>query len=301
MSNEAHTVQGDTLATRLLDESTLGIELSIFPDFEEYLVDHAIEVMPEIVYLSSCHTAYRAIALSEVIACQKRFFSDTLDRSSPLVILRQVLARAYAFQYWYPIVRAMNTTPNSRCRPMKRLMDMTNDDLPPSEKGWFVKFPQCSPKQQTSPIRTWSAARQLLSQSTRTSYTLQTHGQEYPRRLRYVVLREWKPARFEFRCFVLRGKIVAISQYDTDLEEPPLLVAREILRREILARLESSIPYRRCTMDVGVDEKLTDYWIIEFNTFGPEMFAGSCLLDWWRDFREEPIGGPMLRLVGDPS
>lgn len=104
-----------------------------------------------------------------------------------------------------------------------------------------------------------------------------------------VVLRKWVdiPKSMEFRCFIRKNKLRAISQYHCD-EFFPELVGKEnhILQliHDFYKKNSWRILYEDATMDVAIidDEKI---FLIEFNQFGAETCCGSCLFNWDIDYQ----------------
>ncbi len=99
---------------------------------------------------------------------------------------------------------------------------------------------------------------------------------------------------FEFRVFVYNRKVTAISQYniysDYGLKDKPLCA----LSRSIIRLVEQQLNHfpqlpTSYTVDVYFVEGNTVLSldnIIEFNSFGKELAAGSCLFNWIRDYNQ---------------
>lgn len=121
----------------------------------------------------------------------------------------------------------------------------------------------------------------------------------------FIVLRDWLPDlpyEFEFRCFVYKGKLTAISQYDW-VKYCELFQSDEVKKwivSKIVAFWEATKDiicgiYSDCIMDLiitdhpSVDCKYPTYnnlgvILIEFNPFGGELISGSALFGWEKDY-----------------
>ncbi|CAH6420675.1 Cell division cycle 123 protein [uncultured virus] len=167
--------------------------------------------------------------------------------------------------------------------------------LPPP---YFLRLNSVSPKDaSTEPVSTGAQIASILRSSSRTRGTLAEA--QFPAK---VVLREYvrdMPRHMEFRCFVRGDRLRAISQYDwcsyyPELSEDERLQEdlTERIRRfhEYLLNEDGRFPYEDCVMDVVVLEDRREasvggfgVFVVEFNTFGGEMIAGSALFNWSRD------------------
>ena len=131
----------------------------------------------------------------------------------------------------------------------------------------------------------------MFGQSERILNTLEIDGFD-----QYLILSEWKniPSEFEFRCFVYKNKLRAITQYGKEFETNVLFSSKKdylkILEKikTFYNSIKNHIPYDDCIMDVLVwDEKQKSnnmgVFLIEFNCFGAETPAGSGLFNWIQD------------------
>lgn len=125
----------------------------------------------------------------------------------------------------------------------------------------------------------------LLRKSERTTYSLENdlvHGIMLRRFIKEIDLEN------EFRLFVYDGKLRAISQYQcyqkiTKYSDP--LVQKKIYdmicnwwNKDAVAL----IPYVDCVIDVVIIDN--EVKIIEINSFGPGLIAGSGLFNWDKDY-----------------
>ena len=122
----------------------------------------------------------------------------------------------------------------------------------------------------------------LLMESSRTRHTLKNPLWEH-----YIMLRKFYPIEEwqEFRCFIYKNRLTAISQYHCYQRYKKLIGRTERIRKAIYNfYLENFayIPYEDCVMDVIVDDD-DHVQIVEFNSFGADGMAGSALYNWDRD------------------
>jgi len=105
-----------------------------------------------------------------------------------------------------------------------------------------------------------------------------------------LILRDWienLPMDHEFRCYVHKKKMLAISQYQCYLRFETLQNKEHILkvRKAILEfhdKIKDHLPWPDYVIDVVV---YSDYscGIIEMNPFGAAMSSGSALFNWEKD------------------
>jgi hypothetical protein len=113
------------------------------------------------------------------------------------------------------------------------------------------------------------------------------------------------PHEMEFRCFIHKGQLRAISQNGSPYYLPQL----QDQKQQIIDRVSKFynylypyIPYEDCTMDIvlwdGKGKNPWDVYLVEFNPFGAEAMAGSSMFSWVRDYEilyNSPE--PVLRIV----
>jgi hypothetical protein len=128
-----------------------------------------------------------------------------------------------------------------------------------------------------------------------------------PEKKLYIILVEWQQfeKKGEFRCFVHKEKITAISQYHcysnfgfTETDKRLILQSVETLWDGISLYL----PYEDCVMDVYIDFSTDEHLasIIEFNPFGGDLTSGSALYNWETDkaiLYNENVIEPDVRVV----
>lgn len=150
----------------------------------------------------------------------------------------------------------------------------------------FVRLNSVSPKEK-KPAQNAEEVIQYLTNSSRVADSIKESLKFASPIL--LMLREYIedfPYKYEFRCFIYRGKITAISQYHFDqyIEEFQSKDAQQAIIGKIsdfYDSIKETIQYSRCTMDVTVTDKVQ---IVEFGGFGIEQNAGACLYNWHHDY-----------------
>jgi len=117
-----------------------------------------------------------------------------------------------------------------------------------------------------------------------------------------IIVREFKPMdpSMEFRVFIFKRKITAISQYCYHLYFPHLVKNKNIYKEKIEAfydQVKDIIPQELCVMDVLIlpDDEIK---IIELNPFYND--TGACLFSWIED-KDILRNGPLEIRVVDKS
>ena len=154
---------------------------------------------------------------------------------------------------------------------------------------WFFRFTRNSPKDGTPfyPVVSEQDVLEKISTSARASLAL-GHGN------RTLYFKKYKdelnPDR-EMRIFVHNRNMTAISTYSTYNTDLALLPEEKL--QELAAGIYSfwsCLPLPGLlppsyTMDIYTSEDLSTFQIIEFNSFGYWMAAGSCMFDWLDDYK----------------
>ena len=104
----------------------------------------------------------------------------------------------------------------------------------------------------------------------------------------FLVFREWInfKSEEEFRCFIYKKRLVAISQYDyaeelpADLQQPDLIVKTISYFVDQIIEL---IPFHNVVLDVAVRFSDLNVYFIEFNSFGLKSDTDASLYDWVHD------------------
>jgi len=116
-----------------------------------------------------------------------------------------------------------------------------------------------------------------------------------------IEVREWCPEIFperEFRLFVWKKKLVAISQYYSDVFVPELSKRREDVSQKIQSFYQTEIQpklpkdVQNLTVDVALSEDFSKVFLIEVGN--PPPVAGTALFDWESDFDQQILKGNSL-------
>lgn len=158
-----------------------------------------------------------------------------------------------------------------------------------SSSQWFFRFSASSPKDGSAkfPVSNTRSVIQQIVTSRRANQSLENGN----RILYFVRYRhDWDPNR-EFRVFVRKGVVTAISQYASNhsywseyTDEALGNLAKMIT--EFCGNIIRRVPFGSLdfTIDVIVNGELTTIELVEINSFGYWMAAGSCLFDWLDDY-----------------
>lgn len=160
---------------------------------------------------------------------------------------------------------------------------------PPGSQSYFVRLERCSLKDGAlgvGPFKTGMDIVTGLATSWRSSRTLSRHDTAPVA----CFLLPWRPdmdvAR-EFRCFVHKGRTVAVSQYDayTPYTGCPEADLPRVVEGAIrLADRMASAERESFTMDVLFRGEDAAVELVELNSFGAQLAAGSALFHWITDY-----------------
>ena len=107
----------------------------------------------------------------------------------------------------------------------------------------------------------------------------------YIKTANYMVFRNWMKYEIqnEFRCFIYKKKLVAISQYDYFLPLPNPEYAEQFLKiiEFFFLQVSHLIPFVNVVMDVAIENG--EVYFIEFNPFGNNSDTDAGLYDWVKD------------------
>lgn len=159
-----------------------------------------------------------------------------------------------------------------------------------SEDQWFFRFGSASPKDGVIgyPVNAVKDILKMIITSKR-AYSALLAGNHILYFCKYR--HDWNPDR-EFRVFIRKGRVTAISQYGSRhsywsaySDEDLLDLGQRIVDfcHETLKYLPK-LANRDLTMDVIVNESLDNIELIEMNCFGYWQAAGSSLFDWLDDY-----------------
>lgn len=159
---------------------------------------------------------------------------------------------------------------------------------------WFFRWASVSPKDGAPPgypITGPNGVKNILRMivTSKRSYNALLQGD---RILYFTKYRDdWNPDR-EFRVFIRKGRVTAISQYgsmhsywSSYSDDILLELGQSIV--DFCQTILKQVPKfdgKDLTMDVIVDPSLTKIELIEMNSFGYWQAAGSALFDWLDDY-----------------
>lgn len=163
----------------------------------------------------------------------------------------------------------------------------------------FIRLNSVSPKHQ-EPVTSAQEAIDILNGSERTREVFGLYKN-------YIMVREYKelPRNMEFRLFVRKGKLRAISRYDVyDFSPLDPTRIRSVIKQWFSSLQRENLDlFDDYTMDVVLweenkEESLFDdgVFIIEYNSYGPDSLAGSCLFHWENDWEILSRGDAVIRI-----
>ncbi|AEA07255.1 putative CDC123-like protein [Lausannevirus] len=149
----------------------------------------------------------------------------------------------------------------------------------------FVRLSSLSPKF-FEPVQTKEEVLSVLTESERTRDNLENS---------VLFLRKYFdfPKNKEFRLFVRKGKLRAISKYDpeADCGLPKEGVQQKVSKWFRCLCLEGLLSFEDCTLDIVLWEERRELslfddgiFLIEYNSYGEDSISGSCLFDWEKDW-----------------
>nr|WRK65440.1 D123 family protein [Marseillevirus futianmevirus] len=162
----------------------------------------------------------------------------------------------------------------------------------------FVRLGSLSPKF-FEPVETPEQVLSVLFESERTRDSLEKEDEVF-------FLRKYEdiPKNKEFRLFIRKGKLRAISRYDPEAD---CGMSSEEVRTRISRWfrnlcLDGLLSFQDCCLDVVVwDDKreLSLYddgvFLIEYNSYGEDSVSGSCLFHWGADWETLTKGDAVTR------
>ena len=226
-----------------------------------------------------------------------RLFADDVQSLRQLKLCRDDLTVTTIGEYdgSHEIV----ITLNSLVHRIARATSLTGDV--------FIRLNSVSPKTPRNRLRIspgWiPKALDMIIDSNRTYDTLALPIDHF------LMIRQWTgiSPESEFRCFIYRNRLTAISQYHCYQYFRRLQGCQDEIRNQISQFYQSIyryVPYEDCVMDVILVPKPESFQqlgvkIVEFNSFGSDGQAGSALYNWIQDesILYATSGHPDIRLV----
>eukprot|EP01112_Ceratiomyxa_fruticulosa_P014097 TRINITY_DN4013_c0_g4_i1.p1 TRINITY_DN4013_c0_g4~~TRINITY_DN4013_c0_g4_i1.p1 ORF type:complete len:299 (-),score=68.43 TRINITY_DN4013_c0_g4_i1:139-1035(-) len=169
-------------------------------------------------------------------------------------------------------------------------LEMKNNNIV-SLAGWFFRFSSCSPKDGCRNFPMLSA-KEIVDQiaSSERAFKALTDGNTTIYLCKFDP--QWVTER-ELRVFISKGKITAISQYNafsrgllsnfTQAENATIVRnIVELIEEKLFPTLLEQFGTPSFVADIYVEESL-DVRVIEFNSFGYWLAAGSALFHWLKD------------------
>lgn len=208
--------------------------------------------------------------------------SDTIDTQDLYQSWRCQRRHYYFACHWYPHLmnHGIPTIESQLCLSSK--WDIRHDlshlwnQTSSYGKSRFVRLCGGSPKDILFPClftHPGSATDALMS-STRTRSLME----EYPV---HLMVRRAITLHQECRCFIHQGQLNAVSVY-----EPMPEADRPRLESQVLAFMTmhgDQLPYQSCVMELIWTSDNDSPCVVEFNSFGSDMYAGGSLFDWDND------------------
>ena len=219
-----------------------------------------------------------------------------IDKSIDIDTLYKVQYSNFNFDVWYDDLKHLTFD--------SYIIDFNIDKVKTIEsinkiinrhKFWFVKLSCMSPKDESRSGKQhkFNNAKDIvdrLFESERTRKEIECGNTK-------LIMRQWVdlPEEYEFRCFVYKGKLRAISQYNCYqyVEEFQNIKMQNKIKERVISFYNSiTLPYEDCCMDIVIWDK--DIFIIEINEFGIDTRAGSSCFNWIQDYdilynSKEPI------------
>ena len=196
---------------------------------------------------------------------------------------------------------AVLETPRFREALLARLDDEKEQSLNSDGIAFYLAC------QEAMGMRSGLEAVELLSLSTRVFHDVRRHCSASPSAELQLVVRQFHAIhpRDEWRAFVVRGRITAVSQYVDCVyfkgleEEIPKVRARlALFENRILPLLASRLP-PAFVCDLWLPSGEEYVRVIEVNPFYHK--TGACLFDWKRDRGVLLAGRCVVRVVNEPD
>eukprot|EP01113_Clastostelium_recurvatum_P030862 TRINITY_DN3797_c0_g1_i2.p1 TRINITY_DN3797_c0_g1~~TRINITY_DN3797_c0_g1_i2.p1 ORF type:complete len:260 (+),score=67.71 TRINITY_DN3797_c0_g1_i2:269-1048(+) len=137
-------------------------------------------------------------------------------------------------------------------------------------------------------VRTGAEAMMLLRRSDRVKADIGMAELMAQKNFRMsLVLREWNASikpEWEFRVFVIQGRLTAATQYSNIVYVPEIAQQKDEIKECIMSfweKVQGNIRTPHYTIDLALSPDLKEVVIVEIN--GPPPSAGTSLYDWNKD------------------
>lgn len=165
-----------------------------------------------------------------------------------------------------------------------------------STEGLFVRINQCSTKDGMYGVNPVFTAREIVN-GIITSHRCFYNLKNYTENNIFIVPwdKNWHENGHEWRVFCFKGKITAISQhnllsiYSLSLEDCETLIPKITkFCQSVISSMREKVPENEgnWVIDVVSFSKEKNIELVELNTFGAELPAGSALFDWNKDYEQ---------------
>lgn len=144
----------------------------------------------------------------------------------------------------------------------------------------FVRTCGSSPKDivELAVFSTPKRAADALMSSQRTLNIMQNYSHDGST---HLFVRDAVTIENECRCFIHKRKLRAVSVYNYIWEHQRKLFETSIV--DFCEHYSELLPYNSCVMELGLNDGEFPF-VIEFNSYGIDGFAGASLFDWHREF-----------------
>jgi len=162
-----------------------------------------------------------------------------------------------------------------------------------SNKKYFIRLSECSPKDGVHGCGPFTSRAQIIDALVTSERCLKTFSKDKTTILYLVPWREdWhQQGNIEFRVFCYHGKVTSISQYNWyndiglskfESKEEACENIIKFCENDIVPKL-SNETQGNWTIDIIYDFSTKKIELVEVNSFGCELAAGSGLFHWVRD------------------
>jgi len=201
---------------------------------------------------------------------------------------------SYRACHWYPILMEKGIPTIESVIVKSNVYEMKEDlkDYISAKSPKFLRLCGASPKDVKSPpiFSDIDEAVNAVMTSERTKRVMKEMGHCC------LFIRDIQEIKIECRCIVHKRKLRAVSVYDYIPEADRENLEESI--KEFFELYQADLPYNSTVAELGMNDDFP--FIIEFNSFGIDGFAGASFFDW--DLETDLIYGaifPEFRYPGE--